>query len=293
MTLSTETSCNTILEEFMLIFLLKKGNILEYRIENMENGNSKETYYIPQGVSLDLIKSILAHCYSSQKRGQTITSDSLKQTILKSEKTVGNALKILENIGILTLDTGNNTYHLNDVAMSFAEKLNTSEDVTKEVNQIIENSFLSKILQIITTNQNITKPQLVEKIMINSAAGNVADKGPYMTTIYCILEILNLSGKIPLEKYSELRSNPEQATKRTHTSIGPKKPEKKREKDTVEGIDTSLAGGILGIVKTSNIEVKIKNKEDLEFAKLVLANLEKTLSGSPDNNTSSPTPQSN
>lgn len=251
--------------------------------------NVSDVWYIPQGVSLEIIRSILGHCYNSQKRNQPITGESIKKTIVKGEKTVGYALKMLENMGILTLNKENENYSLNEVSMSFAEKLITKEDLTKEINQIIENSFLGKILQIILNNETITKSQLVEKILLNSAAGMVKDHTPYMTTIYCILEILNLSGKIPEEKYLELRGNSEQAEKRTSPSTG-FSPRKKKEKPTAIVNDMSLqseiGSGIHGIVKTSSIEIKITNIKDLEFARLVLDKLEKEISNIESDNKS-------
>lgn len=258
----------------------------------MGNENSSNVWYIPQGVSLELLKTILGHCYNSQKRSQPITGESIKKTITKTEKTVGYALKMLENMGILTLNADSDTYSLNETAMSLAEKLNTKEEVTKEINEIIEHSFLGEILQIILSNEKITKLQLTEKILLNSAAGMVKETRQYMTTIYCILEILNLSGKIPSDKYVELRGSSEQTTKRTHPQVGPKRAaDKKRENLPVNDIKTSLESGILGIVKTDSIEIKIKSKEDLEFAKLALNNLEKIFSSSTNDNTSPSTQQ--
>lgn len=253
----------------------------------MGNENSADVWYIPQNVQFDTMKSILGHCYNNQKRNQTITSEIIKKTITKNEKTVGYTLKMLENIGILAINLENNSYSLNEVSMKLAEKLLIKEDVTTEINEIIDNSFLREILQIIVTNEAITKEQLIGKILINSAAGLVKDNRPYLTTINCLLDILNLSKKIPLEKYLELRGKPEQ-TERTPSTKTPRpktQMTKKAEKQIQNNMDVTLLSGILGIVKTNNVEVKIRNIEDLEFARMALDKLEKELSNS--NNVSS------
>jgi len=251
--------------------------------QTKENQNtSSNVWYVPQGVSFEIVKSILAYCYNSQKKNEVITMDSTKRIIPKAEKTIGNAMKMLENIGILDVNSENGAYHLSDVSMSFAEKLTTKEDITKEANEIIENSFLSEILQIILTNEGITRTKLIEKILINSSAGSVKDRTPYMTTIYCMLDILNLSGKIPKEKFTELRGSQEQTTRSKIAPHTGSRLSTNKEKSKNEIIETSLQAGIHGIVKTINVEVKIRNIEDLEFARLVLDKLEKELSNSND-----------
>jgi len=268
---------------------MKKGNILEYDIlYSVGNENSSNVWYIPQNVPLDLLKSILGHCYSSQKKGQPITNESIKKASIKNEKSVGYGVKMLENMGILALNSENNTYSLNENAMRFSEKLNTKEDATTEINEIIDNSFLNEILLIILNNEKITKEQLTDKILLNSAAGSVKDQRPYAPTINCILDILNLGGKISKEKYTELRGNPEQTERRTPSIAH--QPRKKKEKITTEektvGVfNTSLGAEVLGIVKTASIEVKIKSVEDLEFAKLALNNIERELKSKTANNT--------
>lgn len=252
----------------------------------MGNENSTDVWYIPQNVPFDIIKSILGHCYNSQKRNQTITSETIKKTITKSEKTVGYALKMLENMGILALNTENNSYSLSEVSMKLAEKLLIKEDVTTEINEIIDNSFLHEMLQIIVTNETITKEQLIGKILINSAAGMVKDNRPYVVTINCLLDILNLSEKIPKEKYLELRGNPEE-TERTPSTKTPRprtQVTKKKEKPVSGSIDTTLPSGILGIVKTERMEVKIMNVEDIQFGRTILDKLEKDLSASKSEN---------
>jgi len=251
----------------------------EHTKENQDK--SSDVWYIPQGVSFEIVTSILAYCYNSQKKNEVITTDSIKRIIPKAEKTIGNATKMLENIGILSVNSENGAYHLSDISMNFAEKLTTKEDITKEANEIIENSFLSEILQIILTNEGITRTKLIEKILINSSAGNVKDRSPYNTTIYCILDILNLSGKITKEKFTELRGSQEQTTRSKTPHTGSRSFTKK-EKSKKEIIETSLQAGIHGIVKTINVEVKIRNIEDLKFARLVLDKLEKELSNSND-----------
>ena len=252
----------------------------------MENGNDSNVWYIPQGVSFEIITSILAYCFNTQKKKQPITKDSIKKIIPKSEKTVRNAVKMLENIGIFKLNEENDTYHLDEISMSFAEKLATKEDVQKEANEIIEKSYLSDIFQIILSNEGITKPKLVEKMLINSTAGNVKDHTPYMTTIHCILDILNLSGKISKERFTELRGNPEQTSKnKTTPSVARSR---KRENVKKEITPSSLEPGIHGIVKTTSIEVKIRNVGDLEFARMVLDKLQNELS---DSNNNSPEEQ--
>lgn len=248
----------------------------------MEKENGSDVWYIPQGVSLDIIKSILGHCYNSQKRNQSITRESITKTIVIGEKTVGYALKMLENMGILTLNKENDTYSLNEISMNFAGKFSTGEDVTNEINQIIENSFLGKMLEIIVSNQTITKSQLVSKILLNSAAGLVKNNAPYMTTIYCILEILNLSGKIPKEKYLELRGNPEQTEKRTAPSTKPPSL-KKRGKSVIDDTDTPLQSGIVGKVITPSFVVNIRSVEDIQYGRMALDKLEKELSNSKSN----------
>lgn len=286
---SLETSVKTNVLLVELTSFIEKGNILGYDTKvALEKGNESNVWYIPQGVSLEIVRSILAHCYNSQKRNQIINKDAITKTILKTEKTVGYAVKMLENIGILTINEENDTYSLDEVSMSFAEKLATKEDVTKEVNQIIEKSFLNDILQIILTNTTISKPQFIEKILINSAAGNVKDNAPYITTIHCILDILNLSGKIPQEKYQELRGSPEQTSKKPSQSVGSTLRKKKEktitEEKTIGAFNTSLEKEVLGIIKTASIEVKIKSIEDLEFARLALNNIEKELKSKTANN---------
>lgn len=246
----------------------------------MGTENNADVWYIPQNVTFGLMKSILGHCYNSQKRNQTLTSESIKKTIAYNEKTTGYALKVLENMGILAFDKENNVYSLNEVSMRFTEKLLSDEDVTAEVNEIIDHSFLSKILQIITANETITKEQLTNKILINSRAGIVKDTRSYMITIYCILDILNLSGKLSEGKYKELRSTPEQTEKPRRSST--RSPtQKKKERTTSSGnIDTSLQPDVLGIVKTKKIEVKIMSVDDIKLGRFVLDELEKELTNS-------------
>ena len=76
-----------------------------------ENQNDSNIWYIPQGVSFEIVTSILAYCYNSQKKNEIITKDSIKRIIPKTEKTIGNATKLLENIGILSVNSENGAYH--------------------------------------------------------------------------------------------------------------------------------------------------------------------------------------
>jgi len=248
------------------------------------NENSTNVWYIPQNVSFDIIKSILGHCYNGQKRNQILTAETIKKTITTNEKTTGYCLKMLENMGILTLNQENNSYSLNEISMKFAEKLLVKEDVTAEINEIIDNSFLNDILQIITANKSITKEQLTNKILLNSAAGIVKDNRPYGTTINCLLDILKFSGKISDEKLLELRGNTEQTE-------NPRRPRttapKKKEKSVSSGAETSLESDVLGIVKTKKMEVKITNVNDIKFGRMILDELEKEISDS--KNEDSPT----
>lgn len=247
----------------------------------MEDKNADNVWFIPQGVSFEIIKSILSYCYNSQKRNVEITGDGIKKIVPKSENTVKNTIKMLENIKILNMNVENNTYQMDVNSMAFAEKLASQEDVTKEINTIIENSFLSDIQQIILSNKDITRDKLIEKILINSTAGTAKEKHPYVTTINSILDLLNLSGSITEEQFLELRGNTEKNTAhRTISSSRKKSSDVKKEKPSKTTDKVLLQDGVHGIVKTPTIEIQIKNIEDLEFARMALDRLEKTLSES-------------
>ncbi|WOV93670.1 MAG: hypothetical protein R1F52_03310 [Candidatus Nitrosoabyssus spongiisocia] len=227
----------------------------------MKSGD--DVWYIPQSVFLDDIKSILAYCYTCQKANKDITTVKIIKTISKSPFIVKNTVKLLENIKMLTTNNENDTYHLSDVSMKFAEKLKTGEDITKEANEIIEESYLSDILHIILDNNSITKESFIEKILINSSVGNPKRRHPYITTINCILDILNLTGTISEEKFLKLRDKQKKDTKSKTTSNVRSKSPKQKEKLNKE---IFLGVGVYGIIKTNSAEIHIKTDDDLKFS---------------------------
>lgn len=238
------------------------------------NTGENNLWYIPQGVTYDNLLAVIRFCHNSQKKHHEITLEEIQKIIPQNSKTIRYTVNMLESIGILVKTGDKGVYEISDNSLKFTEKLIVGEKIEGEAKEIIEKSFLSKILEIISSKKDIDKNTFTNKILVNSTAGIGGNKTPYLTSIFAILDLLNACGEISSEDFVRLRSKPQNKNPKTAESkIHSSKIAKKT-------YTTSIEEGVLCVLKTETIELKIKSQSDFRIAKAIFDDLEKKLNDS-------------
>lgn len=183
---------------------------------------------------------------------------------------------MLENMNILT-KTDENSFTLSDDAMQVAEGISSGLDVSAVLPKIIEKSFLQNILDSITFNPEITRDQFIKNTMLKSTSAEAHDYHPYKTTINCILDLLNLSGKLSKEVYDKLRDSKDKDTSKNIKNNKNNKSAKSKKPKKDDSPNSTINIGKYGILITPVSKLELSTITNIEFAKKILEDIRKDI----------------